>query len=129
MNTMQRIEFMSECIATVSDTACNIREQQNALSRALVGDNTVLRTSPGLYLTYKTNTDGTRSYQPTCITRAVRWTPEAAQRVADSLPKSEHWNPTPVSLHEALATELESCEKTLAQFVEFREQLHALNQE
>lgn len=102
-------------INSIKETAVEIARHIKSLENALIGCNTVIRTADGLYLEGKI-VDGMAQFRPVCITKATRWERGAAERIAADLPKSEHWNPTPVSLHKALETELSATEKLAASF-------------
>lgn len=96
-----------EIIANFEAQSAEMERQLDSLAHALIGCNTVIRTSAGLYLRHELIDDGLNvRWIPTSIARATRWEPASAQRIADSLPKSELWNPEPTYLITALQREI-----------------------
>lgn len=94
-------KIKAQLVKTLKDAMAEIQEEQKRNKRALIGDNTVIRVSDGLYLRQEGKT-----FIPTSISNCSRYTDVRAIELANSLPSSPDWVPLAVNLHVALDREL-----------------------
>lgn len=97
---MQAAAIRTEVLATLAIRANEIDRQIDMLSRCLVGDNTVVRTSPGLYLRYEGD-----QYRVCGIECSSRYPRESAERVAANVTNGFGDVATAVNLQDALREE------------------------
>lgn len=105
--SMIRAEF----IEMLNEDIEMMTRQLDALSHALIGCNTVIALSEGMYL----RNDGGKT-SVTCITRCSRWEPKVAARICegDNVRDGAGNVGKPVRLHIALETELARSKQLLA---------------
>lgn len=103
-------EIRAEFVAMLREDIGDIERQLDTLSRALVGHNTVIETSEGMYLV---NNGG--KYGVTSITRCSRWFPEDASKLCanDNIKNGAGLVAKPVKLRTALRTELQRANELL----------------
>lgn len=90
-----------EVIAIFNERAAAISNQIDMLSRCIVGNNTVVRTSPGLYLRFA----GGVEFYPVGVEACSRWTPEDGARIAADCSNGAGDKATAVLLIDALRDE------------------------
>lgn len=100
---MDNNQIKAQIVKTLTDAIAEIKAEQERNLRALIGHNTVISTSDGLYLRQEGN-----MFIPTSISSCSRYTPEHAAHLVNTLPQSPDWVPVAVNLHTALARELAS---------------------
>lgn len=100
---MDTNQIKAQIIKTLEDSITEIKEEQARNRRALIGDNTVICVSEGLYL----RQEG-KIFTPTSISRCTRYPVERAVQLTNTLPQSPDWMPVATNLHEALNRELHS---------------------
>jgi hypothetical protein len=94
-------EAASKAVNKLGASILALRAQIRALESTLVGENTVIRTSPGLYLkNFKA------AFKPVSLVDATRWSYADAEKIADGLPRMPQWQPLCVKLVDALRLEL-----------------------